>query len=339
MTLTIEKNLPASNDLPDNYLINLDGFSAIEVSGEEQNKYLQGQITCDVNQLSEHSLLHGAHCNAKGKMFSIFRLFKRHNSHWLLQPQATIAPSLAALQKFGIFAKVSIEQAKDIAIYALIGAQAEQQLKQHFTQIPDSMSPVIQSGDTTLIYITSPSISTSHSKNAPQQSYFIIDKLDKVEAIIASFALPLFTQALWNKHEIMSGFPLMNEKIIGEYVPQMLNVQAINGISFTKGCYLGQETVARMQYLGRNKRALFLLSTEVKTQLSDNTIIELQLGDNWRRAGNVLSYFQADNGETYLQAILASDINDESTLRLKVNDEQFAPLSLLKLPYPLKKQD
>ncbi len=131
----------------------------------------------------------------------------------------------------------------------------------------------------------------------------------------------------------------MNETITGEYVPQMLNVQAINGISFTKGCYLGQETVARMQYLGRNKRALFTLKTTLKAPLTDSTIIELQLGENWRRAGNVLSYYQSDNGETYLQAVLASDINDDSTLRLKINDQQSTELLLSPLPYSITEQN
>ncbi|MBL4908811.1 MAG: tRNA-modifying protein YgfZ [Alteromonadaceae bacterium] len=338
MALTIENKLPAVNELADNYLIQVNNLSAINLSGEDQVSYLQGQVTCDVTQLTENSLLNGAHCDAKGKMFAIFRLFKRNDALWLLQPQATLATSLAALQKFGVFAKVTIQQAENFAAYALVGTQAEQRLKQQFKQIPDSMTPVVQLGNTTLIYIANDN-SQQKQPEKTQQRYLLIDTVENIEKITANFILPIFKSDLWDLQEILTGFPLMNENIIGEYVPQMLNVQAINGISFTKGCYLGQETVARMQYLGRNKRALFILSGELKAPLTDNTIIELQLGENWRRAGKVLSYYQADNGQTYLQAVLASDINDESTLRLKVNDKQHAQLSINAQPYSLQPKD
>jgi hypothetical protein len=337
MSLTIENKLPSVNELVDNYLIQVNNLSAIFLSGEDQESYLQGQVTCDVTQLTENSLLNGAHCDAKGKVFSIFRLFKRDNALWLLQPQATLSASLAALQKFAVFAKVNIEQTNNFSSYALVGTQAEQRLKQQFKQIPDSMSPVVQLGTTTLIYIANETLlQTTPAKQ--YQRYLLIDSKDNIETIAANFLLPIFKEELWNLHEILTGFPLMNQRAIGEYVPQMLNVQAINGISFTKGCYLGQETVARMQYLGRNKRALFTLSTKLKTPLNEHFTIELQLGDNWRRAGNVLSYYQADCGQIFLQSILASDMNEESTLRLKINDEQYAPLSIEPLPYTLNQQ-
>lgn len=127
----------------------------------------------------------------------------------------------------------------------------------------------------------------------------------------------------------------MNEQSANQYVPQMLNVQAINGISFTKGCYLGQETVARMQYLGRNKRALFTLTGQVDEKLSTDSVIERQLGENWRKAGIILHSYHADDHSVYIQAILASDINETSHLRLKINDEYFATLKIQSLPYSL----
>jgi len=331
MTLTIENKSPSISDLPDNYLINIDHFSAITISGQDKGSYLQGQVTCDVNQLN-NNLLIGAHCDAKGKMFSIFRLFERNNAHWLLQPKSTLKASLAALQKFGVFAKVEIQHNESSKIYALIGSKAAQYLKQQFKQIPDSMTPVVQCNNTTLIYIA---CATEKTTNTQTAIYLIIDEINALEQIIAQFLLPIFKHELWNFHEINHGFPLMSEASIGEYVPQMLNVQAIHGISFTKGCYLGQETVARMQYLGKNKRAMFSLVGENKTALNDDSIIEMQLGENWRRAGKVLSYYQADDGNFYLQTILASDIKSDNKLRIKLADDLYAPLTFEPLPYDI----
>jgi len=335
MTLTIEKNLPSISDLPDNYLIKVDHLSAITLSGQDKSSYLQGQVTCDVNQLN-NNLLIGAHCDAKGKMISLFRLFERNNSFWLLQPKSTLKASLTALQKFGVFAKVDIQEADKNNIYALVGSKAAQHLQHQFKQIPDSMTPVVHANNSTLIYITC----ASEAKNTNQQAiYLVINEHDALEQIVANFFLPIYKHELWNFHEINHGFPLMNEASIGEYVPQMLNVQAINGISFTKGCYLGQETVARMQYLGRNKRAMFTLIGESKTLLNEESLIEMQLGDNWRRAGKILSYYQADNGSFYLQTVLASDIGNNSTLRIKLADDVYAPITFQALPYEINHED
>ena len=111
----------------------------------------------------------------------------------------------------------------------------------------------------------------------------------------------------------------------------MLNLQAINGISFTKGCYLGQETVARMQYLGKNKRALFAL-TGKDMEASVGDIIEKKLGENWRKAGDVLATYQASNQQSYIQGVLANDIDETTEFRIKT---QTSNLALLPLPYKL----
>ena len=325
MTISINTQLPSLRQLPENYLIQLSDFSAITLSGEDKVKYLQGQVTCDVQQVTENTLLNGAHCDAKGKVYSVFRLFQRNSALWLLQPKTTLPYSLTALKKFGVFAKVTIEEQQNNICYALIGKQASHLLKKYFSQVPDSMTPVVQCNTTTIIYIAS---------SSETEQYLIIDNSEQLAALNNTFSLPIFTQALWHLHEILAGFPLLNEQAIEEYVPQMLNIQAINGISFTKGCYLGQETVARMQYLGRNKRALFILSGHCNEQINLEAIIEQQLGDNWRSAGKLLSFYQADNGDFYLQAVLANNI--EGKLRLQTQSTSIEELSLIDLPYSLK---
>jgi hypothetical protein len=328
MPISVLNQHPPLNELPDNYCIALSSFSAITLTGEESVSYLQGQVTCDVKQLSDSSLITGAHCDAKGKVYSVFRLFQRQSALWLLQPKATLPASLAALKKFGVFAKATIEEQKNQSCYAVIGKQASTLIKQYFLHLPDSMSPVIECDGTTIIYITS----TSDDK----QCYLIINENNKVVTAINALSLPVYNTSLWNSHEVLAGFPLLGENAVGEYVPQMLNLQAINGISFTKGCYLGQETVARMQYLGRNKRALFILSGFSTEKITLEDAIEQQLGDNWRSAGKLLSFYQADNGEFFLQAVLANNIDNK--LRLNSDNKHFCDLTVIELPYSLKQE-
>ena len=326
MTTSVENTLPSYDNLPDAFAISLAEYGAIALHGEEQSKYLQGQVTCDVNTLEDNNLLLGAHCDAKGKVFSVFRLINRQKTHLLLQPTASISQSLAELKKFGVFAKVTIEQTTDLAFYAIAGKNATEVLHQQFVELPNSLTPVLQVGTTTIVYLA-----------GKLKRYLIIDEVTAAEKIINDFSLAIYSQALWKLIEINEGFPLLAPKTVSSYVPQMLNLQAIHGISFTKGCYLGQETVARMQYLGKNKRALFSLKSKtanndsVTVQAGD--IIEQQLGENWRKAGDILASYVSDNGTYYLQAVLASDI--ENTTNLRIKNHENSALSLVELPYNL----
>ena len=306
MPINLEANLPTLAQLPKTYLVSLSHYNAISISGEEQSKYLQGQVTCDVNASTEHSLLVGAHCSAKGKVFSAFRLINRNSAHLLIQPKESIALSLGELKKFGVFAKVDISSTDELQFFALVGDNAVSLLKSKFSRLPDSLNPVVQSNSTTLVYIS-----------ASQPRYLIIDLAANIEQTIDEMHIPIYQNAVWDLLEISAGFVQLSTQTSGEYVPQMLNLQAVNGISFTKGCYLGQETVARMQYLGKNKKALFSLTAKLQHPIQADDIIEKQLGDNWRKAGDILNTYQADDGSCYLQAVMGSDVDSSTTLRIK----------------------
>lgn len=316
------KSSPNLSELPSAFTIALTDYSAISLSGEEQSKYLQGQVTCDVNSLAEQKLLTGAHCNAKGKVFSAFRLFNYQNAHLLFQPKSTLTASLAELKKFGVFAKVDITETTHLSFYIIAGKDAHHSIKQYFEQVPDSLNPIVTKGNSQIVYLAG---QTEH--------YLFIAPTKEAEKLIMSSGLPVYSAKIWQLLEIVEGFPTMKEPAVGEYVPQMLNLQAIHGISFTKGCYLGQETVARMKYLGKNKRALYYLTGKAKQPVQAGDIIEKQLGEHWRKAGDVINAYTADDGKIALQAVLSSDIENNATLRIKQNEpSQFAIASL---PYSI----
>ncbi|MBL4823050.1 MAG: tRNA-modifying protein YgfZ [Colwellia sp.] len=322
MSITTETDLPSLEELANTFLVSLENYSAISLKGEQQTSYLQGQVTCDVNSSNDNNFLVGAHCNAKGKVFSVFRLINRNSAHLLIQPKASIGGSISELKKFGVFAKVDITATDELHFYALVGKQATTILQDNFNQIPDSLTPVVQVNTTTLVYIA-----------GKQARYLLIDDSQVLDNIISKVKLPTYRSAVWDLLEINEGFPQLSKACSGEYVPQMLNLQAINGISFTKGCYLGQETVARMQYLGKNKRALYSLKTQLTQPLNSDDVIEKQLGENWRKAGDILTNYQADNGRCYLQAVLNSDLDDDTVLRVKSQPE--SSIIVQTLPYSL----
>jgi len=322
MSISIEASLPTLEELPYTFLVSLENYSAISLKGEEQTSYLQGQVTCDVTSSNDNNILIGAHCNAKGKVFSAFRLINRDAAHLLIQPKASLSNSITELKKFGVFAKVEITETHELKLFALIGEQTASLLQQHFNQVPDSLTPVVQSNTTTLVYIA-----------GKQARYLLIDKENVLDTIINQLNLPIYQSSVWSLLEINEGFPQLSNDSSGEYVPQMLNLQAINGISFTKGCYLGQETVARMQYLGKNKRALYSLKGQLAHSLESDDVIEKKLDQNWRKAGDILATYQADNGHCYFQTVLNSDSDNSTILRVKSQPE--SNITIQPLPYSL----
>jgi len=317
---------PSINQLPDFYASILPQLGIISLSGEEQEKYLQGQVTCDANLLPESKLLHGSHCDAKGKLFSCFRLVEKQGKLLLIQSKSSIEASAKELNKFGVFAKVDIKEEQSLSIALVGGEQASAKLSETFGSIPDALSPKVECGDVSVVYIA-----------GSLDRYLLIATEENIAATLQGLSAEEVNHTIWDLLEITQGFPQVNTDTSQTYVPQMLNMQAINGISFTKGCYLGQETVARMQYLGKNKKAMFaLVSKNAVKPMDEPLVVEKQLGENWRKAGDVISSYLSDEGQLYLQTVLASDTEADATFRLKSTGEE---LAVHPLPYNIQDEE
>lgn len=138
---------------------------------------------------------------------------------------------------------------------------------------------------------------------------------------------------LWWKDEIMSGRAHLFDESIEQYVPQMLNLQALDYISFNKGCYMGQEMVARMRYLGKNKRALYLATANVTETLPNGSDVAINLNGHYRNSGKVINSVVV-NDTLYVQMVLPKDT--ELTESVYAGTEHQVHLSLTALPYTLE---
>jgi folate-binding protein YgfZ len=138
--------------------------------------------------------------------------------------------------------------------------------------------------------------------------------------------------SIWWQQEILSGRAHLSEQTSQEYVPQMLNMQALDYISFNKGCYMGQEMVARMRYLGKNKRALYIAEIDEEIKIPTGTDVAIEINENKRNIGKVIQS-QAAKGKTVVQLILPKDT--ELSERIYLDSNQDKVLKLLELPYSL----
>ncbi|QFI55653.1 tRNA-modifying protein YgfZ [Aeromonas simiae] len=285
----------------------LPGFAAIQLSGAERVKFLQGQVTCDVAALSTGSQTLGGHCDPKGKLWSDFRLLVQEESLLLLLRRSALARQLPELKKFAVFSKVEIAEAPH-TLCGLAGAGSDGWVAGQFGLadtglIPGGMAVRLEA-----------------------------DRWLLVSDALPAMALPEGDEAQWLGFEILAGLPHIEAAHQGEYIPQMINLQALGGISFSKGCYMGQETVARAKYRGANNRALFLLEGTASGAVEAGAPLEIQLGENWRRSGVVLNVWQ--QGESLLvSAVLPKDTEADATFRLK--DDDASALCLRPLPYAL----
>ncbi|MCO7187044.1 MULTISPECIES: transcriptional regulator [unclassified Pseudoalteromonas] len=290
----------------------------ISVSGSEKLSYLHGQVTQDLNLLTDDTFLWAGHCSPKGKLWATLRLSKLDDQYLLLGSKAETEASCRELKKYGVFAKVDI----DITHHQVIGV-----LTDEMTETCELLG---------LTFAQQANACTFDGKNKAL-------KLDNQRLILIvehGYALPqgiaLHTDPTpFEAASILAGEPQLSESSIDEYVPQMVNLQALGAISFKKGCYTGQETVARMRYLGKNKRALYIVKGQAAAHPQESEL-EIQLdGDNWRRAGKVLHQaYDSASQDYYALAVMANDLTESSVLRAKTHPE--VQLTLQPLPYSLE---
>jgi folate-binding protein YgfZ len=240
-------------------LVDLSHLGLIAIDGPEAPDFLQGQLSNALRELSQtHSQLN-RHCSAKGRMLASFRALRIEETLYLLLPRVQLEPLLKRLRMFLLRAKATIEDASDALVcFGVIGDGASAVLKQAFGELPEQPNAMVRAGDSALIRIAD-----------PQPRYLLIGPAAVAqttwEAARAAGA-ELANPDLWALRDIRSGLPTVLPETSDSFVPQMANLQLIDGVSFHKGCYTGQEVVARMQYLGKLKRRMYLAEATLDEQ-------------------------------------------------------------------------
>lgn len=317
--ISAEQLAHLSNDNATAFISPLPSFTVIRISGVDQKKYLQGQTTCDVNQLTEQNFLRGAHCDAKGKMWSTFTLAQHGDELLFVGFRDEIQASLVQLKKFSVFAKVSFQDAHDeLAVLGISGTDCEPLLQQLGYPVP-AIGGVCPIDGGLLLGLAA-------------QHFLLILPQQAALALLAKSPEQIAAPTRFLHQHILHGLPYLEQAVIGEYVPQNLNLQAIDAISFTKGCYIGQEMVARMKYLGKNKRATFILTATSAETPAAGSDIEVQLEQNWRRSGVVINAVNI-HGQLAVLAVLPNDISPDAQLRLASEPE--TRFHIQPLPYSL----
>jgi tRNA-modifying protein YgfZ len=238
-------------------LADLSHWGLISFSGEEAQTFLHGQITNDLRGLSPEKAVFAAYCSAKGRMLANFLVFKRAGELLVMLPESVREAVQKRLSMFILRAKVKARDAGgDWVRLGLAGPGAESLLSTVLGVTPGAgildmaqtdQAFVVRLGDTRFdIFV------------APEQAVEVWKKL-------ATLARPVASTA-WDWLMVDAGIPAIEPATQDQFVPQMANMIELGGVSFQKGCYPGQEIVARSQYLGTQKRRLYLAHVDAETK-------------------------------------------------------------------------
>ena len=289
----------------------------ISVTGGDADKFLQGQITCDLRELDQtHSSL-GARCNPKGRMQSSFRIWRTTDGMLLSLARELVAPQLADLGKYAaLYRQCQLADESDAwAGFGLWGEQAEQALTAAGFQPPAEDNSVSRADD---------------SVGLPGAAYAIWTPIAEAAALLqtlSAHASPVSANQ-WQLRQIQSGIGQVTGPTLEAFIPQMLNLQHLGGVSFRKGCYTGQEIVARMQYLGKLKRRMYRLLMAGDAPPKPGT--EVFDRDSGKAVGDVVIAARGHKAVELL-AVLQKDAAQLATLSLGATDGPL--LTLSELPY------
>ncbi|KFE52593.1 YgfZ/GcvT domain-containing protein [Pseudomonas syringae] len=290
----------------------------LAVRGVDASKFLQGQLTCNLDYLSDAKATLGARCTQKGRMQSSFRILLEGDGCLLAMASELIEPQLADLKKYAVFSKSKLSD--ESAAWLRFGLQdGDGALVSLGLDLPQDTDSVVRDNDLIAIRVSP----------ARAELWVRIEQAADIRSRLAA-QLPEGTLNDWLLGQIRAGIGQVVGATREEFIPQMLNLQAVGGVSFKKGCYTGQEIVARMQYLGKLKRRLYRLTLAQQSAPEPGAALFSPVHAS--AVGNVVLAARTQEGVELL-AVLQADAAESGDVHL--GSVEGPRLQLAELPYAL----
>ncbi|MDX1698492.1 MAG: hypothetical protein R3308_09410 [Thiohalobacterales bacterium] len=302
---------------------NLGLIGVIAVHGDDAESFLQSQLSNDVRQVDEAASQLNAFCTPKGRILGLLRIFRSGDTWYLRLPLDSLDAVLQRLRMFVLRADVTLEDASENFLrMGIAGDRATDLLTDAGIRVPEAVNGVAHSNGTTIIRV--PGIHPRFELYATS-----LDAAKSMWNAINVHAAPV-GEPVWRLLEIQAGIPNIFAATAEMFVPQMVNLQLIDGVSFRKGCYPGQEIVARMQYLGTLKRRMYLGHIERDTPVRPGDEL-YSPADSAQAAGRIVDAQPHPDGGQLALAVL--QIGATAAGELFLDGPGGAVFSLQPLPY------
>lgn len=235
-------------------LMDLSHLGLLSASGEDAETFLQGQFTNDVRQATLAQGQYSAHCTPKGRMLANFFLWREEDGYRLQLPSTMLEGVAKRLSMYVLRSKVKVGDISDSVVrLGVAGAGAEETLGRFLPSLPPSDLGIARHQGMSVIRFGT-------------ERFEIIAPPEQAIALWQSLAGDCTPagSSRWDWFDIRAGIPAIQPQTREEFVPQMVNFEALGGVSFKKGCYTGQEVVARAQHIGQVKRRMYLAHVEAE---------------------------------------------------------------------------
>lgn len=293
---TLIQGKPHGNGTPSLTTLPLSGYECLAISGTDRVTFLQGQITNNCEPLTEGSPLLGAHLNLKGRVEASFIAFPSGDTVYLLCPDQQAQHLKALLDKYAAFSQVTLSVT--VANVALTW----------------------QTGS----FDYPPAATTEKQSDTQAIGHYAINSALTLSLISTETVSDIKDTNLANALLIRSGFYLVDTTQQGKWLPQELNYDKINGISFNKGCYKGQEVVARLHFKGKVKQRLMCLATSPDNVVNDPIVASATLHNE--------TVFETSN--TTIYAVVSRSF-DDATADPEGDTNKPANPRVISLPYAI----
>jgi|AntRauTorckE5430_2_1112549.scaffolds.fasta_scaffold00047_5 folate-binding protein YgfZ len=287
----------ARQPLPENSWAELSDRLMVTVSGAGTEKFLQGQFSQNVSEVTAGKSLHAAASNRKGRAYALVRMV-RHNDDILMDFRSELADTTEAeLRKYlMLFRGTTMARLDNSRIIGIFGSELAQAVAGEQAAL---VTDLRQPGDTLTtehghLILLEPSI------EGPARYELWSPKGTLPEVLDAHNDGSQCSLATWQAGQIAAGVPWLTSTTAGAYVPQMLNWQHLGGVHFKKGCYTGQEIIARMHFLGQLKKSLYRLAVTTDTEPAVGDAIS----NGERNVGDVVNTLQTGPQQYHLLAVI-----------------------------------
>lgn len=283
----------------------LTDYGVLRVEGDDSMAFLQAQLTCDLRQVSATQARFGGYCTPKGRLLATMLLWSVEAGYRIMLPAALLEPVAGRLRRYILRARVRIEPERSLALIGVVGPRATDAIARAHIPVPESPLSVTRAGATVAVRLSAGSTVLAVPDAEAPARWETLCKL----------AIPSGA-AHWDRAQVADGVGWIFPRTQELFLPQSVGLDANSGVSFDKGCYPGQEIVARTHYLGNLKRRLYLGRASGPVQPGD----ELLPPGSAEAAGTVVNAAPSPDGAWDVLAVLRSDTVHGGVLRVKANE-------------------
>lgn len=303
-------------------LTTLGSEAVIEVTGRDALTFLHNQASCDLKQLAAGQAVHGTFCNPQGRVLADFLALCIEPEHYRLRLRRDILQgTLDALGRFALFSKVSLEPAAEkLALLGIHGPGARAALDSLLDELPQEALGWAGDGSASVVQLDT----------AGEAFELWLDREAHGELLeqLQSRLSATDDESDWALAGLRRGIARITAATTGELLPQQLNYDLTGHINFRKGCYPGQEVIARMHYKGKAKRRLLLMQVPADGAPADGNSLYLAGKDS--AAGQVVNAATNSDDETLA---LVTTTESAASEGLRLSPESESCLTLVELPY------